>query len=696
MQGIAHSPPMREHTNANGQRVGKSGRLVTILLTVVAVFSVWMRAGFPVTAIRNSNADDALFLRLAHWISQGQWLGPFDNLTLVKGPVYPLFIAAAGMLHVPLKLMEQVCIVAASAALCRWIATREVRGCRSAVVRAVGCVLFVLLCLDPVVWTAPLERVAREGLYGSLSLAVVTFTLVVSFPSRLARLRDTLLSGITLGLISSAFWLTREEGFWLLPSAVAIISVAAAAEWAKWRNIRSRVTSPACPGSVLRRQVVSLGIAAIVYAVVIGTVATLDLRHYGEFELNEVKSSAFTHAYGALSRIEPDTWQRYIVFPKDVRTQTYAVSQAVRELAPTLDGPIGQNLAILRCREFGITPCIGFHAGWFQWVLRDAVATAGHYGSAAQSKAFYEQLAHEIDDACEAHKLHCLAARNTLAPPFRWDYVADALREAWPMFQLLAILGTTEIGSYPSAAAGGDLDAISDMVGPVQPGAAKTMILHGWAARPGRAPNVAIISHREAARFTSSVDLVPVGDIALGYPGLDDVEFTINTDCPRQDCDLILKVPGENDSKVPLATLSKGVTALDDQRILFVDRVDETPTFPFRTMLAQVQLILAKRLAVPYQAARFLWPVALASLVLAFVLDFRRVKPVPLYALALASLMAVVSRVGLLSYLEVTSIPSHNLLYLSPAMPFLIIFIVTALFLGARSVVCTMRERRAA
>ena len=77
-------------------------------------------------------------------------------------------------------------------------------------------------------------------------------------------------------------------------------------------------------------------------------------------------------------------------------------------------------------------------------------------------------------------------------------------------------------------------------------------------------------------------------------------------------------------------------------------------------------------------------------------LDFRRVKPVPLYALALASLMAVVSRVGLLSYLEVTSIPSHNLLYLSPAMPFLIIFIVTALFLGARSVVCTMRERRAA
>ncbi len=693
MLTIARSPLVWGRTSAHGKLVGKPGHAVTILLTVVAVFSVWMRAGFPVSGIRMSEDDDVLFLRLAHWISQGQWLGPFNDLTLVKGPVYPLFIAAAGILHVPLKLAEQVCIIAASGMLCRWIATREVNGRHSAAFVATRSILFILLCLDPVVWTAPLERVAREGLYGSLSLTVVTFTLVASFPSKQARLRDAILPGVMLGLVGSLFWLTREEGVWLLPSVATVISVTAVAEWAKWRNTRSQLAGSR---SVPWRQAVSLGTATIVYAVVTGSVATLNLRRYGEFELNEVKSSAFTHAYGALSRIEPITWQRYIVFPKDVRAQAYAVSPATRELAPTLEGPTGQNLAILHCEEFGITPCTGFHAGWFQWVLRDAVKTAGYYGSATQSKTFYERLAHEIDGACETHKLHCITARNTLAPPFRRQYLTDAVRESWPMFQLLAALGTTEIGSRPSDATGGYLDTISDMVGPVQPGAAAVMILHGWAARPGRAPNVAIVSHREGTRFTTSLDLVPVGDIALGFPGLDGVEFTINTDCPLQDCDLILKVPGENDSQVPLATLSKGVTSLNDQRQLFVDRVDETPTFPFRTMLAQVQLTLAKRLAVPYKAARFLWPVALAGLALAFALDFHRAKPVALYALALASLVAVVSRVGLLSYLEVTSIPSRNLLYLSPAMPFLIIFIVTALFLGVRGVVCTIRERRAA
>ncbi len=37
--------------------------------------------------------DDLLFIRLAQNLAQGQWLGPYDNLTLSKGPFYPLWIA---------------------------------------------------------------------------------------------------------------------------------------------------------------------------------------------------------------------------------------------------------------------------------------------------------------------------------------------------------------------------------------------------------------------------------------------------------------------------------------------------------------------------------------------------------------------------------------------------------------------------
>jgi hypothetical protein len=46
-------------------------------------------------------------------------------------------------------------------------------------------------------------------------------------------------------------------------------------------------------------------------------------------------------------------------------------------------------------------------------------------------------------------------------------------------------------------------------------------------------------------------------------------------------------------------------------------------------------------------------------------------------ALATGSAVAVLSRIALLAYLDVTAIPSANTLYASPATPFMILFAVT-------------------
>ena len=51
-----------------------------------------------------------------------------------------------------------------------------------------------------------------------------------------------------------------------------------------------------------------------------------------------------------------------------------------------------------------------------------------------------------------------------------------------------------------------------------------------------------------------------------------------------------------------------------------------------------------------------------------------------------ALLVAISSRVGLLGFLEATSIPSNNLLYLSPAIPFYLLFIAASLGLCIGSI----------
>ena len=51
--------------------------------------------------------DDILFLRGATSIASGDWLGPFNQVTLAKGAAYPAFIAAMHVLGIPVKIGEQ-------------------------------------------------------------------------------------------------------------------------------------------------------------------------------------------------------------------------------------------------------------------------------------------------------------------------------------------------------------------------------------------------------------------------------------------------------------------------------------------------------------------------------------------------------------------------------------------------------------
>ena len=52
-----------------------------------------LRHGVPLTS-GGALVDDYLYVRIAGYLAHGQWLGPFDQYTLLKGPAYPAFIAA--------------------------------------------------------------------------------------------------------------------------------------------------------------------------------------------------------------------------------------------------------------------------------------------------------------------------------------------------------------------------------------------------------------------------------------------------------------------------------------------------------------------------------------------------------------------------------------------------------------------------
>ena len=437
-----------------GWQRSDSVRLHLVLCALLGAASLWLRTGFPVIALGNAVDDDRLFVRAAHYLAAGEWLGPYDNLTLVKGMFYPLFLCAASLAAIPLKIAEQ-CVYLAVSALIAWIVARASQR------RWLGSVMFAALAFNPSLWNPALARVIREGLYISLSPAVVALGIVVAFPPAGRGFARSVLLGCLLGLIGAGFWLTREEGIWLAPALASILVVAAA--YAAW----PRSAAPRSAGTALSP--VSLLVAALVFGGCLQTVMRLNGEFYGVRILNEIKSKPFERAYGALARIKPQTWRRYIVFPADARQKAYAASPAARELAPVFEGALDRRWRGYGCDEMGIAPkdCPEILSGWFMWALRDAVAATGHYRSATDAQAYYTRLADEIDAACQTGALACLPRRIGLAPPFRWSYLGDAIDPALALTKILLTMRQGPIGSGSSVGAASDIYAFTDAVGPV-------------------------------------------------------------------------------------------------------------------------------------------------------------------------------------------------------------------------------------
>ena len=69
--------------------------LVRIGLTRFQMFYTWV-GGAPL--------DDELMFRAANAITNGQWLGKYDYLTLSKSMFFPVWLALLNLLHIPYLL----------------------------------------------------------------------------------------------------------------------------------------------------------------------------------------------------------------------------------------------------------------------------------------------------------------------------------------------------------------------------------------------------------------------------------------------------------------------------------------------------------------------------------------------------------------------------------------------------------------
>ena len=377
-----------------------------VLLTVV---KLWLVRGQAVYAIGPADHDDRLFLQLAEHLTRGEWLGPYNQLTLAKGPFYPLWIAFVYCLGLPLFFAQHLLYVAA----CAWF----VRACRPAITSgAARFAMYALLLCNPMSFDASsMGRVLRQHVYGPL--AVLMFAgLIALYLRRDQPLRRLAAWAALLGFAFGGFWLTREESIWIVPSLALL---AAPTLVSVWRSSRES----------FHRLALIFGFAVFCAVAPIAAVSGMNYAHYRWFGTVETRATAFEDAYGAMLRVKVGPTIPFVSVTREARAALYAVSPAFAELRPHLDGGIGRDWA--ESSEFLTHLPPAEHQignGWLMWALRDSVAAAGHGQNAKRALKFNRQMADEINRACDDGRVPAGPPRRGFLPPWQEGQTAEVTK----------------------------------------------------------------------------------------------------------------------------------------------------------------------------------------------------------------------------------------------------------------------------
>ncbi len=383
--------------------------ITACLYAALTLVKLWLVRGQAIYAIGPADHDDRLFLQLAEYLTHGGWLGPYNQLTLAKGPFYPCWIAFVYRLGVPLFFAQHLLYAGACALF--------VRACRPAIASGAARVaIYALLLWNPMSFDASsMGRILRQHVYGPLAL-IMFAALIALYLRRGQPLRRLAVWGALLGFAFACFWLTREESIWIVPS---LLLLSAPSLINAWRASRAEFLQ-------LCRV---FGLAIFSGLLPVLAVCTMNYGHYRWFGTVENRAPAFAAAYGAMLRVKVGPSLPFVPVTRAARAAMYQVSPAFAELRPFLEGGIGRDWAE---SSEGLTHRppdehqIG--GGWMIWALRDAVTAAGHGQNAKRAQRFYRQMADEINRACDDGRLPAGPPRSGFLPPWREGQTAELAR----------------------------------------------------------------------------------------------------------------------------------------------------------------------------------------------------------------------------------------------------------------------------
>jgi hypothetical protein len=529
-----------------------------------------VRVHIPIMVYPGLPHDDGLFMTLGRSLAEGKWLGRFSQFTLMKGPGYPAFLAINNWLGIPLSLGHALfhCFaITLFVAVChRFIKSHLISG-----------VFFALLLWHPISLSGEILRVFREEIYYAQTLLVLGLMLWVLFCTihSQPRHRYAAFAGAILGW----FWLTREEGVWIVP-ALGLMALVAVLRIFRNRWDMLRYPRAAFKDPRLRGLAVALAIAIGVFAATQTAFSSVNWFVYGKFVGVDFKEENFQRALRAIDSVRSGGTKPFVSITHAAMKRVDAVSPAFASLAPYF----GKGWETWGC-QFYPSACGEFGSGWFMWALRDAASSTGHYSSPREASEFFGRLADEISAACKGGKLECKPQLIAEMPPIRWpDIIRRMLPRYVDAFHLLILRNPPMHLNISHGSENALARALRFLNYPLHMSSAEiptidSYTLSGWYYAPKGAWITAEIRTPTGAVVSSRLERLGSPDIAQHFkdPDASNQRFSLFTRCSDA-CALILRTPEGVTIQKIFAELRKTPIVFNlDNGQFYIDKTDFQP-----------------------------------------------------------------------------------------------------------------------
>lgn len=638
--------------------------LYFLIIIASCILYIITYVNIPISIYSTASHDDGLFINQARNLALGKWLGDYNQMTLAKGPGYPLFLAIGYWIGLSVSFMHAL-VHCFSTSLMAWV-INKLTG-----LRLLSLAVFIGTLWHPAFYFV--GRVIRDPLYSDQTLIVVACFFYILFS--IGNQKKIIYWSMATGIIFGWCWLTREEGVWLLPG-IGFLVLFAVVQTSQEKKSLNRVLIP-------------VSTVFIMFLFVQLLFQTVNWFVYDDFVGVDIKEKNYKAAISALFSVQADDPIPYLPVPRSTREQLYSVSPAFSLLKSHFDPPGGGPWSQAGCASYPAT-CGDIAAGWFIWALRDAVALQGFYNSPENASRYYQSLVEEINNACEEGKLRCKKSVYSLMPNINKQQYSLIPEKVTQLFRYLAYENGLYSGTGPSWGPKATLSSALELLNhplhyPIQ--APEKIKLKGWYYEIGNKWFNYEVDSSNNSMPSIVLERHNSQDIARNFNDKKAMyqRFVLTTDC-KLNCTIIFS---NDQGEIQHVEMSSIINDFENNQTfdigkgrLQLDSMEKLYTYD--PLVSRSKSIISNKVRYGlnkiYKLIKpILFYVGLVSFIICLILAWKMSSYPILLVFSTVSWILIITRAVILILIDLTSFPAINIHYVLPLFDLAVIAIVSSI-----------------